>query len=127
MRQQQRKRRASRRWHDEAHDLRSHQLRHLDRIDPAFACNTQYDYWVVKNTYDTLVQYAATPAADGRPIIPALAKSWTISKDGLTYTFKLRRDVNFSSGNPMTADDVVYGLPARPGQEGLSGLRPHAR
>ena len=82
----------------------------ISSIDPAFACNTQYDYWVVKNTYDTLVQYAAKPAADGRPIIPALAKSWTISKDGLTYTFKLRRDVKFSSGNPMTADDVVYGL-----------------
>jgi peptide/nickel transport system substrate-binding protein len=83
----------------------------ISSIDPAFACNTQYDYWVVKNTYDTLVQYSAErPGPNGRKIVPGLAKSWTISKDGLTYTFKLRDDVTFSSGNPMTADDVVYSL-----------------
>ena len=45
---------------------------------------------------------------DGRTPIPYLAKSWTISEDGRTYTFKLRDDVTFCSGKKFTADDVVY-------------------
>ena len=45
---------------------------------------------------------------DGRTAIPYLAKSWTISEDGKTYTFKLRDDVSFCSGKKFTADDVLY-------------------
>ena len=43
-----------------------------------------------------------------RTPIPYLAKSWTISEDGRTYTFKLRDDVSFCSGKKFTAEDVVY-------------------
>jgi len=39
---------------------------------------------------------------------PFIAKSWTISEDGLTVTFKLRDNVHFSDGSPLTADDVVF-------------------
>ncbi len=45
---------------------------------------------------------------DGKTPIPYLAKSWTISPDGKTYTFKLREDVSFCSGKKFTAEDVVY-------------------
>ncbi|MBR1141997.1 ABC transporter substrate-binding protein [Bradyrhizobium sp. AUGA SZCCT0431] len=45
---------------------------------------------------------------DGRTPIPYLAKSWIISEDGRTYTFKLRDDVSFCSGKKFTAEDVVY-------------------
>ena len=45
---------------------------------------------------------------DGRTVIPYLAKSWTISEDGKTYTFKLRDDVQFCSGKKFTSADVVY-------------------
>ena len=45
---------------------------------------------------------------DGKTAIPYLAKSWTISEDGKTYTFKLRDDVTFCSGKKFTAADVVY-------------------
>ena len=45
---------------------------------------------------------------DGRTPIPYLAKSWTVSPDGKTYTFKLRDDVQFCSGRKFTAEDVIY-------------------
>jgi peptide/nickel transport system substrate-binding protein len=39
---------------------------------------------------------------------PALAKSWTVSKDGLLYTIKLRQGLRFSDGHPLDADDVLF-------------------
>lgn len=42
-------------------------------------------------------------------ISAGLAESWTISQDGLTYTFKLR-DAKFSNGSAITAEDVVFSL-----------------
>jgi peptide/nickel transport system substrate-binding protein len=39
---------------------------------------------------------------------PYLAESYEVSDDGTVYTFRLRDDVESSSGNPLTADDVVY-------------------
>lgn len=39
---------------------------------------------------------------------PALAKSWTVSKDGLHYVLELRRGIRFSDGHPFDADDVVF-------------------
>lgn len=53
---------------------------------------------------DTLVSIEP----DMQTLSPALATSWEVSADGLTYTFKLRDDVKFCDGRPMTAEDVVY-------------------
>jgi ABC-type transport system substrate-binding protein len=55
---------------------------------------------------DTLV----TLEDDQRTVRPGLAKSWTVSPDGLTYVFSLREDVVFHNGRKMTAEDVVYSL-----------------
>jgi peptide/nickel transport system substrate-binding protein len=41
-------------------------------------------------------------------IRPLLAQSWTVSKNGLVYTFKLHAGVRFQNGDPLTADDVVF-------------------
>jgi peptide/nickel transport system substrate-binding protein len=41
-------------------------------------------------------------------LVPALAKSWAVSPDGLQYTFTLRSDVKFQNGDPMTAEDVKF-------------------
>ena len=37
-------------------------------------------------------------------------KSWEVSADSLTYTFYLREDARWSNGDPVTAEDFVYGL-----------------
>ena len=43
-------------------------------------------------------------------VVPALAESYTVSDDGMTYTFKLREGVVFPNGDPLTADVVVWSL-----------------
>ena len=48
-------------------------------------------------------------SAEGR-IVPGAAIRWNISRDGKTYTFYLRRDALWSNGDPVTADDFVFGL-----------------
>ncbi|MCH7975051.1 MAG: ABC transporter substrate-binding protein, partial [Bacteroidetes bacterium] len=47
----------------------------------------------------------ATP--DGG-LVPDLAKSYTISNDGLNYTFVLRDDITFHDGEPITIDDILF-------------------
>jgi peptide/nickel transport system substrate-binding protein len=57
--------------------------------------------------YQPLVSF---DLADPSKIIGVLAKSWTVSPDGKTYTFKMNRDAKFASGNPVTAHDAEYSL-----------------
>ena len=47
---------------------------------------------------------------DATKIEGDLAETWDVSKDGLTFTFKLRRDAKFDSGNPVTANDAAFSL-----------------
>src|SRR5713226_5838093 len=54
--------------------------------------------------YDLLVQ---VDPVHWDKVIPDLATSWTISEDGLTYTFSLREGVTFHDGAPLAAEDVV--------------------
>ncbi|TAK73298.1 MAG: ABC transporter substrate-binding protein [Dehalococcoidia bacterium] len=57
--------------------------------------------------FSTLVQYdPAKPAEKPGDIIPDLAESWEVSKDGLTYVFKLKQGVKFHDGTPFVAADV---------------------
>nr|WP_319392512.1 ABC transporter substrate-binding protein [uncultured Desulfobacter sp.] len=59
------------------------------------------------NAYDRLINYNVDNVSE---IYPGIAQSWEISDDGLTYTFEIRKGVSFASGNPLTADDVVFSL-----------------
>jgi peptide/nickel transport system substrate-binding protein len=60
------------------------------------------------NVYDTLITQKGPD--DLNTFVPVLAKEWKISPDGKEYTFTLRDDVKFASGNPLTADDVKFSL-----------------
>ena len=44
----------------------------------------------------------------GNPLAPSLAESWTMSPDGLTYEFVLRKGAKFHNGEPVTAEDVKF-------------------
>jgi len=62
-----------------------------------------YDGNVSSVLYSSLVKMDEK----GLPI-PGLAESWDISDDQLTYTYHLRKDLKFSDGSPLTADDVAF-------------------
>jgi peptide/nickel transport system substrate-binding protein len=59
------------------------------------------------NVYETLVKFEGTDLTTPKP---GLATSWDIKDSGSNWdiTFKLKSGVKFASGNPLTADDVVY-------------------
>lgn len=57
---------------------------------------------------DTMFDGLVSNTPDTGEVIPKLAKSFEISKDGKTYTFHLRHGIKWSDGKPLTADDVVF-------------------
>jgi peptide/nickel transport system substrate-binding protein/oligopeptide transport system substrate-binding protein len=71
-------------------------------LDPAFSTDI-YAVTVIQQIFDGLVQFDKD-----LNIIPAVAKSWKISSDGLTYTFFLREGVKFHNGREVTSEDFVY-------------------
>src|SRR5690606_21766469 len=82
---------------------------HLD----AWRSTTTATRRVLVNVYEGLTTFAG----DSGEVIPALAESWDISADGLTYTFHLRHGVNFQEAEGVTyadremkADDVEWSL-----------------
>ena len=60
---------------------------------------------VMFNVFEGLVK----PTPDG-DLTPAVAESYTVSEDRLTYTFTLREGVKFHNGDTVTAEDVVYSI-----------------
>ena len=92
------------------HVFHYNQINQVTSLDPVFA-RTQANMWVIDHLYNGLVYLD-----DSLNVIPCLAKQWSISKDGLDYTFHLNNNVYFhdnpcftqGKGRKMTAVDVVY-------------------
>jgi peptide/nickel transport system substrate-binding protein len=72
------------------------------KFNPIF-CNSTYDNWVCNLIFEGLIGYDTK----GKPAAK-LASSWTINDDGKTYNFKLRDNVRFSDGTPLTVEDVKF-------------------
>ena len=86
------------------------QPNNITSLDPAFA-RSQNNIWAIDHLYNGLVQLD-----EDLNVRPAIAESWQISEDGLTYTFTLREDVYFhdnacfpnGKGRKVVAADVQY-------------------
>src|SRR6058998_2843279 len=80
-------------------------------------------HWTTASITETLTNHVYEGLysldASNRPT-PMLAESHTVSKDGLTYTFKLRQGIKFHNGKEMTSEDVVPSL-ARWGKQSIYG------
>ncbi|MEO6190615.1 MAG: ABC transporter substrate-binding protein [Saprospiraceae bacterium] len=82
----------------------------ITSLDPAFA-KTQNNYWAIEHTYNQLLDLN-----DSMKIVPEIASSYSISSDGLTYTFKIRTDIYFHNdicfkseiSRRLNAEDVRY-------------------
>ncbi len=84
--------------------IQADRLDDMITLDPAEMYELK-TYEVIGNVYDTLVAINGHKPSE---ILRKAALSWTVSDDGKTYTFKLRPNQKFASGNPLTAADVVY-------------------
>ena len=79
----------------------------LTDINTMDVAQTTDNYMIPMNIFDRL--YEVEVQADGSTeIVPSLAVDYSVSKDGLTYSFTLREGVEFSNGSALTASDVQY-------------------
>jgi len=77
----------------------------LTTLDPAVGYDWQ-NWSVIKGIFDGLMDYKPGTTE----LVPDLAESYSISDDGLTYTFKLRGGVKFHNGRALTAADIKYSI-----------------
>lgn len=84
----------------------AHQIDDIISLDPQESFEFSGNE-VCGNVYEKLVSPDTKNPTDIRP---ELAESWSTSADGLTTTFKLKPGRKFASGNPVTAEDVVFTL-----------------
>ena len=74
-------------------------------LDPTGGAAQAIDSVLYANVFEGLTRFDADGA-----IIPALARTWDISEDGLVYTFNLAEGVTFHDGTTMDAEDVKFSL-----------------
>ena len=72
-------------------------------LDPTAGAAEAIDIVVYQNVFEGLTRIDENGAVQ-----PGLAESWTISEDGLTYTFKLHEGVTFHDGTSFDAEDVKF-------------------
>jgi len=77
----------------------------ISTLDPAIGYDWQ-NWSIIKSIFDGLMDYEPGTTK----LVPHLAESFTVSADGKSYTFKLRRGVKFHNGREVTAADVKYSL-----------------
>lgn len=87
-------------------------------LDPTAGAAAAIDEVVYANIFEGLTRFGP----DGT-ILPALAESWDISEDGLTYTFHLHEGVTFHDGSTLTAEDVVFSFDRARGEDSVNAQK----
>lgn len=70
--------------------------------------NPLFEQGANEKEIDSLIYQGLTTVDPQQQVAGLLAKSWTMSDDGLTYAFTLRKDVRWADGAPFSADDVIF-------------------
>ncbi|MDH4619547.1 ABC transporter substrate-binding protein [Brevibacillus sp. AY1] len=86
-----------------------------DNLDPYLSAATDTSS-MMDNVFDGLFE-----AGENSELVPAVAESYQISEDGLTYTFNIRKGIKFHDGSDLTAEDVAYSYAKL---SGLNGKEP---
>lgn len=60
--------------------------------------------------FGTLLEFAAADSANPTALQPSLASAWSVSSDGKTLQFEIRENAKFSNGEPVLAEDFVFGF-----------------
>ena len=81
-------------------------LDNLYTFDPAQIGETTTDE-LMNNVCDPLI---LTSYESAEKLIPGIAEKWSISEDGMTWTFNIRKGLKHPSGNPVTAKDAEWSL-----------------
>lgn len=84
-------------------------------LDPTADATASIDGMLAHNVYESL-----TSVAENGAVLPDLAKSWTISDDGLTYTFKLVEGTIFHDGTSFDANDVKFSFDRAMGKDSIN-------
>jgi peptide/nickel transport system substrate-binding protein len=82
----------------------------IDYLDPQQAYTGQ-SWWAMWNVWETLVTYRHVDGPAGYRLVPGLAQSLpTVSRNGLVYSFVLRKGLRYSNGQPVKASDFKYAI-----------------
>jgi ABC-type oligopeptide transport system substrate-binding subunit len=80
-------------------------LKPVAHIDPAIVGNAANGEIMMVGLWEGLVVHDPD---DPSAVLPGVAETWDVSDDGLTYTFHLRSDASWSTGDPVTANDLEW-------------------
>lgn len=81
-------------------------LSQMITLDPA-AINESFTAGFMHSVCDALI---GIDPQDPSKLVPGVAESWTVSPDGKRFTLKVRRNLKFPSGNPVTAEDIAWSI-----------------
>ncbi len=88
-------------------------------LDPTAGAAAAIDEVVYANVFEGLTRIG--PSGE---VLPALAESWEVSDDGLTYTFKLHAGVKFHDGSALDAGDVKFSLDRARAEDSTNAQKP---
>jgi peptide/nickel transport system substrate-binding protein len=79
----------------------------IHTLDPGVSSDN-YDWRQIYPCYDRLVKYKVINGKGSTEVEPQAAESWTVSKDGTVWTFKIRKGISFPDGTPLNAETVRF-------------------